>query len=86
MKFIKKINNNVAFAEDDHGQEYIILGKGIGFDPVASDIIDSQSIDRIFKAEVNDQGSCSLDVLINVSHEVIEATTKVSCLWQDRST
>lgn len=48
MKFIKKINNNVAFAEDDHGQEYIILGKGIGFDPVASDIIDSQSIDRIF--------------------------------------
>lgn len=84
VKFIKKINNNVAFSEDEHGQEYIILGKGIGFGLQVGDEIISTQIDRMFKAEANERGSGSLDVLINVNPEVIEAATKVSQYAQEK--
>lgn len=78
MKFIKKINNNVAFAQNESGIDYIVLGKGIGFQTEVDSIISEDKIDRVFKAESGYEGSGSLDVLTNISSEVVDVTTKVS--------
>jgi len=84
MKYVKKINNNVAFAENEIGQEFIVLGKGIGFNLSVGDKFSKTMIDRSFKAESNERGQGSLDVLQNISSEVIEVTTKVSDLAQEQ--
>lgn len=84
MKYVKKINNNVAFAKDEIGQEYIVLGKGIGFNYKVGNEIPNNMIDRSFKAESNERGLGSLDVLQNINSEVIEVTTKVSNLAKKR--
>lgn len=78
MEFIKKINNNVAFAQDHTGTDYIVLGKGIGFSFNAKDIIPKEAIERTFISENSQNGSSSLDVLTNISSEVIDISTKVS--------
>lgn len=48
MKVIKKINNNFALAIDEHGNEAIINGKGIGFKEPPFIIKDLKQINRTF--------------------------------------
>ena len=40
MKIIKKINNNVALAQDQSGNELIVFGRGVGFPPVPYELTD----------------------------------------------
>lgn len=83
LKFIKKINNNVAFAKDDSGTEYVVLGKGIGFSPSPGDFLDEDKIDRryILKNDlISDQ---DVKVLSEMPSQVVELTTKVSQLAKD---
>ena len=40
MKVIKKINNNVALAQDAKGREMIVFGKGIGFPAMPYELTD----------------------------------------------
>jgi beta-glucoside operon transcriptional antiterminator len=84
VEYVKKINNNVAFAKDSIGQEYIVLGKGIGFNLKIGNEIPKDMIDRIFKAESNNRGMGSLDVLQNIKPEIIEITTRVSSFAEEK--
>ena len=78
MRFIKKINNNVAFAQDAGGTDYIVLGKGIGFQHEAGVLLSEEQIDRSFKAEGHQSENQSLDILTNMNSEIVDMTTKVS--------
>lgn len=78
MKFIKKINNNVAFAQNQAGIDYIVLGKGLGFQAEAGTLIPEEAIDRSFKAEGDDEQSGSLTILTSMESEIVELTTRVS--------
>lgn len=40
MKITKKINNNVALAQDAKGRELIVFGKGVGFPATPYELTD----------------------------------------------
>lgn len=77
MNFVKKINNNVAFATDENGDDFIIVGKGVGFHNEVGIAVDPKLIDRSFKAESADETQNSLAVLSNMAPEIVEITTSV---------
>lgn len=54
MKIIKKINNNVALAKDQKGNELIVFGRGVGFPAMPYELTDLSVVDRTFY-DVNDK-------------------------------
>ncbi|MCH3968168.1 MAG: PRD domain-containing protein [Atopobiaceae bacterium] len=48
MRIVKKINNNVALAQDASGEDVIVFGKGIGFPAVPYDLDDETRVERTF--------------------------------------
>ena len=42
------INNNVVLFVDENGQEVIAMGKGIGFQKKAEDLLDEAKVDKFF--------------------------------------
>ena len=48
MKIIKKINNNVALAQDDDGRNLVAFGKGIGFPQMPYELNDLSKVERTF--------------------------------------
>lgn len=84
MKYLKKINNNVAFARDDAGIDYIVLGKGIGFNAQAGEVVPSDNIDRTFRSENSHDDSDSTNILTNISSEAVAITTRVSQYVEDK--
>ena len=48
MKIIKKINNNVALAQDDDGRNLVAFGKGIGFPQMPYELSDLSKVERTF--------------------------------------
>lgn len=48
MKITKKINNNVALAQDGDGRELIVFGKGVGFPPAPYELTDLSVVQRTF--------------------------------------
>ncbi len=49
MLIIKKINNNVALAEDA-GDEIVVFGRGIGFPEMPYELEDESQIQRVFRS------------------------------------
>ncbi|CAM4518999.1 BglG family transcription antiterminator LicT [Paenibacillus typhae] len=54
MNIIKILNNNVAVTYDKHGQEIIVMGKGIAYQKRIGDPLDEQSIDKIYSLSTKD--------------------------------
>ncbi len=83
MRITKKINNNVALAQDDSGKEMVIFGKGVGF-PKTPYLLTDESVvrkrfygidERLLKMVV----SLSDDVLIASSEIVDLAKEELGC-------
>lgn len=49
MLILKKINNNVALASTDAGEEVVVFGKGVGFHEMPYELEDESVIQRIFR-------------------------------------
>lgn len=84
MKFLKKINNNVAFANDEDGTGYIVLGKGIGFSLKEADEIPDDVIDRRYILKDDESDNQDIEVLQNMASDVVAITSKVSELAKKR--
>lgn len=48
MRYLKKLNNNVVIATDVEGRELIVMGKGLGFNISAGDLIAPERIGKVF--------------------------------------
>ena len=48
MRITKKLNNNVALAQDSAGKELIVFGRGIGFPAMPYELTDLSKIQRTF--------------------------------------
>ncbi len=48
MKIFKVLNNNVAVALDDYGDEKIVMGRGICFKKKAGEEISPEAVDKVF--------------------------------------
>ena len=64
---IKKILNQNAVLVDDHGEEKIAIGKGIGFSKQKNDLLYSREIERLFVMEP--EGQQKLQTLLNQINE-----------------
>ncbi len=48
MKIRKVLNNNAVVALNDNDREVVVLGKGLGFQQRAGDLIDPEKVEKIF--------------------------------------
>lgn len=83
MLVVKKINNNVALAQDADGNELVIFGKGVGFPQTPYELEDTSKLQRIFR-HIDDSVMASIanisDDLIELAIEVIElAGNELNC-------
>lgn len=53
MKIRKIFNNNAVLAEDDSGNEFVVLGKGIGFGKTTREMLDTTLIKKTFSYNKN---------------------------------
>ena len=74
MRIIKKINNNVALARDDHGREAIVFGPGIGFPKTPYELIDTGKIRRMFR----DVDHGLLAAVASISDDVLSAALDIT--------
>ena len=80
MKIIKKINNNVALAQDDDGRNLVAFGKGIGFTSGQTENMKDYSRGIITKA-LNKQFAPEflnrLDEIINFDQLEMDSLVKI---------
>lgn len=67
MLITKKINNNVAMAQDDAGNELVVFGKGIGFRQTPYELEETTQIHRVFR----NVGDDLMNTINSISGEVI---------------
>ena len=58
MKIIKKINNNVALAQDARGNDLVVFGKGVGFPPMPCELKDLSNVQRTFTMSASGTSTC----------------------------
>lgn len=75
MKITKKLNNNVALAEDGAGKELVVFGTGIGFREVPYILTDLSKIQRTFydvKASYVELAASLPEDMILLAADVVE--------------
>lgn len=83
MLILKKINNNVALASTDAGEEVVVFGKGVGFHEMPYELEDESVIQRIFR-DVDEKSiggfeGISDEVLLVASDIVAMADEALDC-------
>lgn len=73
MIIVKKINNNVAMARDDRGNELVVFGKGIGFHETPYYLEDESTLQAVF-SNINNG---ILSMVRTVPSEVIDAALQI---------
>lgn len=83
MRIVKGINNNAALAVDDHGQELVVFGKGVGFPAGPHELQDSSVIVKRFydvDASLLPMVETLPEDVLAVSADIVEAArTELSC-------
>ncbi len=77
MKIEKIINNNIVRSTNDHGQEVLVMGCGLGFKQKIGDLINAEKIEKIYT--MNDRSAYQQleDILKNVTLEDLQITNEI---------
>lgn len=67
MLILKKINNNVALASSDAGEEIVVFGKGVGFHEMPYELEDESVIQRVFR----DVDEKCIGGFVNIADDVL---------------
>jgi len=69
------LNNNVVSAKDESGKELILTGKGLGFQAIPGEFIDSIIVEKIFLLKQDDTTSERLKILMEkLPFEIVHIT------------
>lgn len=72
---IKSLNNNLVLAVDEHQEEFVLFGKGIGFKMKKGDIVDQTLVIKTFQSKNREQDfSAFFD---SISPEILTACEKI---------
>lgn len=77
MKIYKVINNNVLSAYDEHNQEIVIMGRGIGFKAKTGDLIDESKIEKVFCIENSTLSRQFQEMLSNMPLEHMQISADI---------
>lgn len=76
MLILKKINNNVALASTDAGEEVVVFGKGVGFYEMPYELEDESVIQRIFR----DVDEKCVGGFANIADEVLLVVSDIAAM------
>lgn len=72
----KVLNNNVVISIDDTGRERVLMGRGIGFQLKADDLVDPAKVEKTFILDQGADGENELRLLSDVPYPVVEAVSR----------
>lgn len=75
LRITKKINNNVALAQDSAGKEIIVFGRGIGFPAMPYELTDLSRIQRTFydvKSSYVEMAAALPEDLVLLAADIVE--------------
>lgn len=73
FKVKKTLNNNVLIASDFHGEEIILIGKGIGFNKKKDDLIEEDSVEKLFVLRNEADQEYYKNLLPNIDEKTLNA-------------
>lgn len=80
MRIKQILNNNVVSVSDSNGAEFILMGRGLGFNASVGDIVEPKSIEKTFQL-ADRSVSARFKVLLNeVPVEIIQLTDDIVSL------
>lgn len=77
LKIAKVLNNNIAVAVNEHGEDVIVMGSGVVFGKKRGDEIDPAKIERLFTKSVPEMSSKFERLAKEIPPEYIDAADKV---------
>lgn len=77
MKVEKVINNNIVRSLDDHNNEVLVMGSGLGFKKKPGDPVDLSKIEKVYQLKDPRQRKSLEDVLASIPLEVIQAVNDI---------
>ena len=79
MRFhvLKPINNNVVSCQDEHGCEYIVMGRGLGFGAKAGQIIEREQAEKMFRITGRDSVERLGSLFASLPRDQVEFCTEL---------
>ena len=81
---VRAYNNNVAEAKDDAGRDYVLMGKGIGFNASRKPRIAAADVDRLFRPSDGEGPERFAALLAELPNEHLETAELVAGLVRKR--
>lgn len=77
LKIIKVLNNNIAIASDECGQDVIVMGCGVAFQKSYGDDVDDAKIERIFRQNVEGLSRRFVELAAQIPEDYFEITQSI---------
>ncbi|WP_225367153.1 CAT RNA binding domain-containing protein [Lactiplantibacillus pentosus] len=77
LRIKKVLNSSVVLATDEHSQEFILLGKGIGYGKKAGTVIGDSDFNQVFVTSPNPSVEQLLTTVASTSPQLIELTQTI---------
>jgi len=76
-KIDRVINNNVVVVLDYGGKEIVLMGKGLGFQKKANDILDEEKVEKTFVLSNQPETSHFLQMVREIPYEYVEISSEI---------
>lgn len=77
MKVCKVINNNVVSCIDEHGQEAVVMGRGLGFQAKPGMKLDESAAEKIFRMDSQEEVIKLRELIARIPTELLELCTRI---------
>lgn len=84
MKIAKILNNNVVTVIDEHQNELVVMGRGLGFKKHSGDTLDESLIEKEFALKSGELTSRLSELLSEIPLEVVTTADKIITLAKER--
>lgn len=77
MKFVKILNNNIAIAVNEKGEDVVVMGCGVAFGKKYGETVDQSKIERIFTRGVTEWSGKLEALLKEIPMEYLECAERI---------
>ncbi|MFC0226759.1 BglG family transcription antiterminator LicT [Serratia aquatilis] len=84
MNIAKILNNNVVITLNDHLEETVVMGRGIGFKKKAGDSVDESLIEKVFTLNSGEMSERYKELLAEIPLACVTTADKIITLARER--
>lgn len=84
MKIAKILNNNVVITLNDHQEETVVMGRGIGFQKKAGESVDESLIEKVFTLNSGEMSERYKELLAEIPLACVTTADKIIILARER--